>query len=124
MQQVGVEAIGVDDPALDAEVIAIADSGFRALGLDGFRLEITSLGDDTCRPAYRELLQEFLFKLDLDEETKRRAEINPLRVLDDKRPEVREMTADAPLMLDHLSDSAKQHFDTVQAYLGRSVCRM
>lgn len=117
LQQVGIEAIGVDDPALDAEVIAIADAGFRSLGLDGFRLELTSLGDDTCRPQYRELLQEFLFKLDLDEETRRRAEINPLRVLDDKRPHVREMTADAPVMLDHLSDSAKQHFETVQAHL-------
>ncbi|ORB25575.1 histidine--tRNA ligase [Mycolicibacterium parafortuitum] len=117
LQQVGVEAIGVDDPALDAEVIAVADAGFRALGLDGFRLEITSLGDDTCRPQYRELLQEFLFKLDLDEETRRRAEINPLRVLDDKRPHVREMTADAPVMLDHLSDAAKEHFDTVLAHL-------
>jgi histidyl-tRNA synthetase len=117
LQQVGVEAIGVDDPALDAEVIAIADTGFRSLGLDGFRLELTSLGDDTCRPQYRELLQEFLFELDLDEETRRRAEINPLRVLDDKRPHVREMTADAPVMLDHLSDSAKQHFETVQTHL-------
>ncbi|CDO11212.1 histidine--tRNA ligase [Mycolicibacterium cosmeticum] len=117
LQQVGVEAIGIDDPALDAEVIAIADAGFRSLGLDGFRLEITSLGDDTCRPQYRELLQEFLFKLDLDEETRRRAEINPLRVLDDKRPAVREMTADAPLMLDHLSDVAKAHFETVLAHL-------
>jgi histidyl-tRNA synthetase len=117
LQQVGVEAIGVDDPALDAEVIAIADEGFRSLGLDGFRLEITSLGDDTCRPQYRALLQEFLFALDLDEDTRKRAEINPLRVLDDKRPHVREMTADAPLMLDHLSDGAKQHFDTVLAHL-------
>ncbi|ORV09084.1 histidine--tRNA ligase [Mycolicibacterium canariasense] len=117
LQQVGVEAIGVDDPALDAEVIAVADAGFRSLGLDGFRLEITSLGDDTCRPQYRELLQEFLFKLDLDEETRRRAQINPLRVLDDKRPAVREMTADAPLMLDHLSDVAKAHFETVLAHL-------
>ena len=117
LQQVGVEAIGVDDPALDAEVIAIADGGFRALGLDGFRLEITSLGDDTCRPLYRELLQDFLFTLDLDDETKRRAEINPLRVLDDKRPAVREMTAGAPLMLDHLSDIAKAHFETVLAHL-------
>ena len=117
LQQVGVEAIGVDDPALDAEVIAIADAGFRSLGLDGFRLEITSLGDDSCRPQYRELLQEFLFQLDLDEETRRRAQINPLRVLDDKRPEVRAMTADAPVMLDHLSDAAKQHFDTVLAHL-------
>lgn len=117
LQQVGVEAIGVDDPALDAEVIAVADAGFRSLGLDGFRLEITSLGDDTCRPAYRELLQQFLFRLDLDEETRRRAQINPLRVLDDKRPQVREMTADAPVMLDHLSDAAKAHFDTVLAHL-------
>ncbi len=112
-----MEAIGVDDPALDAEVIAIADAGFRGLGLDGFRLEITSLGDDTCRPQYRERLQEFLFALPLDEETRRRAEINPLRVLDDKRKEVREMTADAPLMLDHLSDTAKAHFDEVLAHL-------
>jgi histidyl-tRNA synthetase len=117
MQQVGVEAIGVDDPALDAEVIAVADAGFRSLGLDGFRLEITSLGDDTCRPQYRELLQDFLFQLDLDEETRKRAEINPLRVLDDKRPEVKAMTADAPVMLDHLSDVAKQHFETALAYL-------
>jgi histidyl-tRNA synthetase len=117
LQQVGVEAIGVDDPALDAEVIAVADAGFRSLGLDGFRLEITSLGDDSCRPQYRELLQEFLFGLDLDEETRRRAQINPLRVLDDKRPEVRTMTADAPVLLDHLSDVAKQHFDTVLAHL-------
>lgn len=117
LQQVGVEAIGVDDPALDAEVIAIADAGFRSLGLGGFRLEITSLGDDTCRPQYRERLQEFLFGLDLDEETRRRAEINPLRVLDDKRKEVRAMTADAPLMLDHLSESAKAHFDEVLAHL-------
>ena len=117
LQQVGVEAIGVDDPALDAEVIAIADEGFRSLGLEGFRLEITSLGDDTCRPEYRELLQEFLFQLDLDEPTRRRAEINPMRVLDDKRPHVRAMTADAPVMLDHLSDVAKQHFDSVLAHL-------
>lgn len=117
LQQVGIEAIGVDDPALDAEVIAIADAGFRGLGLEGFRLEITSLGDDSCRPQYRELLQEFLFKLDLDEDTRRRAEINPLRVLDDKRPHVREMTAGAPMMLDHLSEEAKAHFDEVLAHL-------
>jgi histidyl-tRNA synthetase len=117
MQQVGVEAIGIDDPALDAEVIAVADAGFRSLGLDGFRLEITSLGDNTCRLQYREMLQDFLFQLDLDEETRKRAEINPLRVLDDKRPEVKAMTADAPVMLDHLSDVAKQHFESVLAHL-------
>ncbi|MEN3302699.1 ATP phosphoribosyltransferase regulatory subunit, partial [Pseudonocardia sp.] len=96
LQQVGVEAIGVDDPALDAEVIAVADEGFKALGLRGYRLELTSLGDSECRPAYRELLQEFLAGLPLDEPTRERARINPLRVLDDKRPEVRAMMANAP----------------------------
>ncbi|MDO4911574.1 MAG: histidine--tRNA ligase [Corynebacterium sp.] len=117
LQQVGVEAIGVDDPALDAEVIALADRSFRSLGLEGQRLEITSLGDSTCRPAYREKLQEFLFKLPLDEATKARAQINPLRVLDDKREEVKEMTADAPLMLDHLSAECREHFETVTGIL-------
>jgi histidyl-tRNA synthetase len=117
LQQVGVEAIGVDDPALDAEVIAVADAGFRSLGLEGFRLEITSLGDDSCRPQYRELLQQYLFRLDLDEATKARAELNPLRVLDDKRPHIRELTAEAPVMLDHLSGTAKAHFETVLAHL-------
>jgi len=117
LQQVGVEAIGVDDPALDAEVIAVADAGFRGLGLDGFRLEITSLGDDSCRPQYREMLQAFLAGLDLDEATRQRAQTNPLRVLDDKRPQVRALTADAPVMLDHLSESARRHFDTVLSHL-------
>lgn len=117
LQQVGVEAIGVDDPALDAEVIALADRSYRALGLSGFRLELTSLGDHTCRPQYREKLQEFLFALPLDEETRRRAEINPLRVLDDKRPEVREMVAEAPLMLDHLSAESREHFEQVTGLL-------
>ncbi|KQB86488.1 histidine--tRNA ligase [Corynebacterium lowii] len=117
LQQVGVEAIGVDDPDLDAEVIALADRSYRALGLSGFRLELTSLGDSTCRPQYREKLQNFLFNLPLDEETRRRAEINPLRVLDDKRPEVREMVAEAPLMLDHLSAESREHFETVTGLL-------
>ncbi|WP_257158321.1 histidine--tRNA ligase [Corynebacterium cystitidis] len=117
LQQVGIEAIGVDDPLLDAEVIALADRSYRALGLKEFRLELTSLGDSNCRPAYREKLQEFLFALPLDEETRHRAEINPLRVLDDKRPEVKEMTEDAPLMLDHLDASTQEHFETVTGTL-------
>lgn len=117
LQQVGVEAIGVDDPYLDAEVIALADRCYRSVGLTGFRLELTSLGDAKCRPAYRVKLQEFLFALPLDEDTRRRAELNPLRVLDDKREEVRAMTADAPLMLDHLCDECRAHFDKVTAAL-------
>ncbi len=117
LQQVGVEAIGVDDAGLDAEVIAIADEGFKALGLTGYRLEITSLGDAECRPAYRERLQQFLAGLDLDEATRARAEINPLRVLDDKRPEVRAAMADAPLLMDHLSAAAADHHARVLAHL-------
>lgn len=117
LQQVGVEAVGVDDPALDAEVIAIADEGYRRLGLTGHRIELTSLGDETCRPQYRAKLQEFLAGLPLDEETQRRAELNPLRVLDDKRPEVRGMVADAPLMVDHLSAESKEHYEQVKAHL-------
>ncbi|MEV0696690.1 histidine--tRNA ligase [Saccharopolyspora sp. NPDC050389] len=117
LQQVGVEAIGVDDPALDAEVIAIADEGYRRLGLSGHRIEITSLGDSTCRPTYRAKLQEFLRGLPLDEETRRRAELNPLRVLDDKRREVQELVAAAPLMVDHLSAESKEHYEQVKAHL-------
>lgn len=117
LQQVGVEAIGVDDPALDAEVIALANRCFRSVGLRNFRLELTSLGDGSDRPAYRQKLQDFLGRLPLDDETRRRAELNPLRVLDDKRPEMQEMLADAPLMLDHLSDSSRAHFDVVTGLL-------
>ncbi|MFT4199950.1 histidine--tRNA ligase [Gordonia sp. (in: high G+C Gram-positive bacteria)] len=119
LQQVGVEAIGIDDPALDAEVIAIADEAYRRLGLTGYRLELSSLGTAADRPAYRALLQDFLGRLDLDEATRARAEINPLRVLDDKRPHVREMTADAPLLLDHLSTESAEHFAAVRAHLDR-----
>ncbi len=117
LQQLGVEAIGVDDPALDAEVIAIADEGYRRLGLTGHRIELTSLGDSTCRPQYREKLQEFLRGLPLDEDTRRRVELNPLRVLDDKRPEVQELVAAAPLMADHLSTDAREHYEQVKTYL-------
>ncbi|MHC2848921.1 histidyl-tRNA synthetase [Corynebacterium mucifaciens] len=117
LQQVGVEAIGMDDPLLDAEVIALADRSYRAIGLTGFRLELTSLGDKHCRPAYREKLQQFLFDLPLDEETRQRAEINPLRVLDDKREEVKAMTANAPLMLDFLCDECRAHFEAVTSAL-------
>src|SRR4051794_37880115 len=115
--QVDMEALGVDDPALDAEVIALAEQGYRDLGLTDYELLLTSLGDSTCRPQYRELLVEFLAKLDLDDDTRRRAEINPLRVLDDKRPEVQEQLEDAPLMVDNLSDASRAHYDEVRQHL-------
>ncbi len=117
LQQVGVEAIGLDDPALDAEVVALADEGYRSLGLSSYRLLLTSLGDATCRPPYRELLQAFLRTLDLDADTRARAELNPLRVLDDKRPEVQAQLADAPLVIDHLCPACKEHYDDVRRHL-------
>ncbi len=117
LQQVGIEAIGSDDPVLDAEVIAIADEGFRALGLSGYRLELTSLGCSECRPAYREKLTAFLTGLDLDEATRERARVNPLRVLDDKRAAVQAQLGEAPLMLDNLCESCAAHFTEVRAVL-------
>lgn len=110
-QQSGIEAIGVVDPALDAEVIALAWEGFRSLGLTQVRLLVTSLGDPTCRPAYRELLLTFLAGLDLDDNTRARAELNPLRVLDDKRPDVQAQLADAPLISDHLCEACKTYHE-------------
>ncbi|WP_284580376.1 histidine--tRNA ligase [Streptomyces sp. 2P-4] len=113
--QVGAEAIGAEDPALDAELIILADQAYRSLGLKNFRILLNSLGDKKCRPAYRETLQAFLRGLDLDEETLRRAEINPLRVLDDKRPEVQKQLADAPLLRDYLCDACKAYHEEVRA---------
>lgn len=117
LQQVGIEAIGVDDPALDAEVIAVADEAFRSLGLRQYDLLLTSLGCAGCRPAYRELLQAFLRGLELDEATRERALINPLRVLDDKREAVQAQLGDAPLMVDHLCQECSDHYDGVREYL-------
>jgi histidyl-tRNA synthetase len=117
LQQVGVEAIGVDDPLLDAEVIAVADEGYRRLGLRGYRLDLSSIGCRECRPGYREVLRTFLAGLPLDEPTAARATVNPLRVLDDKRADVQAMLRDAPLPPDHLCDACREHFTRVQQAL-------
>jgi histidyl-tRNA synthetase len=115
--QFDLEAIGTEDPTVDAETIAVAYDAYKSLGLTQFTLLLNSLGDQNCRPAYRAALQDFLRKLDLDEETRQRIEINPLRVLDDKRPEVREQTANAPYIVDYLCGDCKTHHDTVRALL-------
>jgi histidyl-tRNA synthetase len=115
--QVGIEAIGLDDPAIDAEVIAIADQGFKSLGLKNYRLDITSLGDAQSRAAHRVDLLQFISKLDLDEATATRAAINPLRLFDDKRPEMKEAMAKAPLLLDYLSADSAENFKQVKSYL-------
>ncbi|CAN2238804.1 histidine--tRNA ligase [Candidatus Planktophila dulcis] len=115
--QVGIEAIGIEDPALDAEVIAIADCGFKNLGLKNYRLEITSLGDAQSRAAHRVGLVKFIDALALDDATKERAAINPLRLFDDKRPEMQEAMAKAPILLDYLSPESAANFAAVQKYL-------
>ena len=117
LQQVGIEAIGSDDPALDAEVIALADEAYRSLGLTQFTLHLTSLGCSACRPAYREVLHSFLAGLELDDATRARAEVNPLRVLDDKRPEVQSQLEDVPVMVGHLCADCATHYDAVREYL-------
>ena len=115
--QVGIEAIGLDDAAIDAEVIAIADAGFRAIGLSKYRLEITSLGDADSRAAHRIDLVKFIAGMKLDEATTARAALNPLRLFDDKRPEIKEAMAKAPLLVDYLSESSRAHFEQVKKYL-------
>ena len=117
LQQVGIEAIGSDDPAIDAEVIALADEAFRSLGLTRYTLHLTSLGCAGCRPGYREVLMSFLAGLDLDEATRERVGINPLRVLDDKRPELQARLAEAPHMVDHLCHDCDAHYVAVRQSL-------
>ncbi|MCW2870662.1 histidine--tRNA ligase [Actinacidiphila oryziradicis] len=115
--QVGAEAIGAEDPALDAELIILAVDAYTSLGLSNFRLLLNSLGDKVCRPVYRAALQDFLRALDLDEETRRRIEINPLRVLDDKREAVQKQLAGAPLIADHLCEACKAYHEQVRELL-------
>ena len=115
--QVGIEAIGLDDPSIDAEVIAIADQGFKSIGLRNYRLEITSLGDANSRAAHRVDLLKYIEKLDLDEATRDRAAINPLRLFDDKRPEMKAAMQNAPLLLDYLSEDSLANFTQVKKYL-------
>ncbi len=117
LQQVGLEAVGSDDPALDAEVIAVADEGYRRLGLRAYRLDLTSLGCGECRPAYREQLMAFLERCDLDAATRERAASNPLRVLDDKRESIQAQLADVPVMVDALCNACSTHYDTVREFL-------
>ena len=115
--QVGVESIGIDDPAIDAEIIALADNAFKSIGLKRYRLEITSLGDQASRAAHRSDLVQFFAGLDLDDATRARAEINPLRIFDDKREEIKALMVGAPLLIDYLTPESKANFDQVRSYL-------
>jgi len=115
--QFGIEAIGSNDPYLDAEVISIAYQGYRKLGLRDFELQITSLGDSESRAAHRKDLDTFIAGLNLDEETRARALKNPLRLFDDKREEIRASMSKAPLLLDYLNSESRENFEEVKAAL-------
>ena len=115
--QVGIEAIGLDDPMIDAEVIWLADQAFKNIGLKRYRLEITSLGDAESRAAHRVELLKYYETLDLDEATATRARLNPLRLFDDKRPEMIAAMEKAPRLLDFLNEKSKEHFAKVRQYL-------
>jgi histidyl-tRNA synthetase len=118
--QFGVEVIGTDAPGADVEVIAIGDAFLRGRGLTRMGLHVNSIGDDRCRPAYREALIAFLEERAerLCSEHRERWRANPLRVLDCKKKECRAATEDAPHTLDHLCDECRTHFDGVQEGLG------
>ena len=115
--QVGIEAIGLDDPEIDVEVIAVADRAFRTLGLKNYSLEITSLGDKASRDAYTKVLREYIAKLSLDDETAQRAAINPLRLFDDKREEVKAAMQAAPTLMDYLTPESRESFERVKTLL-------
>jgi histidyl-tRNA synthetase len=115
--QVGVEAIGLSEPEIDVEVIAIADRAFKKLGLKKYRLDITSLGDASSRVAHRVDLIKFIEGLNLDDATAVRAKLNPLRLFDDKRPEISSAMSKAPVLLDYLSEESRKSFESVKSLL-------
>jgi histidyl-tRNA synthetase len=120
--QLDVEAIGSDDPALDAEVIQLYDTLLGRLGIREYRLELNSIGDAACRPAYLERLRPWLEEhaTQLDAATREQAERNPLRVLDNiaaKPAEVQEVLRRAPSIGDALCDECRAHFAELRRYL-------
>ena len=109
--QVGVEALGTDDPDLDVEVISLADSFYQALGLTSRTLRVNSMGDRACRPAYIEILREYLGQhvAELCDEHAERFATNPLRVLDCKKSSCVHATRDAPMLIEFLCEACREH---------------
>ena len=117
--QIGFEAMGSDDPALDAELIQLFTEIERRAGIRHTRLELNSIGDRECRPAYVERLVAFLRERreELDEETARRAEVSPLRVFDTKNEAARAVLAEAPTIGESLCEACRSHFAAVRSFL-------
>ncbi len=117
--QLGLEAIGSDDPAVDAEAILLLSEILEAIGARGLRLRLSSLGTAASRAAYRaELIAHLRANEDrLSEEVRSRIDLNPLRAFDADHPGTKAVMADAPLLLDFLSDDDYDHFEAVKALL-------
>jgi histidyl-tRNA synthetase len=118
--QFGVESLGSDDPAVDAEIIALQAAWFGELGLlDGLELQLNSIGDPACRPAYRSLLVAYLerYRSELSEDSRARLEINPMRIFDSKDEGDQRIVSGAPRITDHLCDACSEHFASVRAFL-------
>jgi histidyl-tRNA synthetase len=117
--QVDAEAIGSDDPAVDAELIALQLRWYAALGLDGIELRINTIGDRGDREPYLALLRAYLdAHLDeVDDEIRRQRDLNPLRAFDTKDPASQHVMAGAPKIADHVSPAAQEHFAAVRAFL-------
>ena len=117
--QFGVEAYGIETPDIDAELILISARLWRQLGLKDVRLELNTLGSNQARADYKQILVEYLNKhIDLlDEDSLRRLETNPLRILDSKNPALKEILDNAPALLDHLDDESRQQFDKLKVSL-------
>ena len=120
--QLGVEAIGSSDPAVDAEVIALLGALFGELGVEGVRLSMNSMGDGACRPQYVVRLREYLraHETGLCGECRERLETNPLRTFDCKVESCRAVLDGAPRIGDHLCPECRDHFDTVLALVERA----
>jgi histidyl-tRNA synthetase len=117
--QLGVEAIGSDEPAVDAETILLLSEILEAIGARGLRLRISSLGTAESRAAYRAELTAHLRANEdrLSQEVRDRIDLNPLRAFDADHPGTREVMASAPLLLDFLADDDHEHFEAVKALL-------
>ena len=116
--QVGAEVFGVSDVKIDAELISITESLWKLLGINA-SLEINTLGSSESRSAYRELLHDFFSenKDKLDEDSLRRLDTNPLRILDSKNKKMEILISNAPKMIDHLDEESRIHFSTLKNYL-------
>ncbi|MDR7408055.1 MAG: histidine--tRNA ligase [Armatimonadota bacterium] len=117
--QFGAEVLGVAEPAADVDVLSLAVRTLQALGLREVRVHLNSVGDPNCRPGYLQVFREyFQAHYDrLDEDSRRRLVTNPLRILDSKVEQTREIARGAPRMLDYLCPDCRAHFDAVRRHL-------